>query len=82
MKQERFAWFVGIDWGSERHHACLVASEGIIIAEREFLHSGTGLVELTKAISALHWYAPGSSEYAIPRQKARSKPCWCMRPTG
>jgi transposase len=46
MKEERFAWFVGIDWGSERHHACLVDSEGTIIAEREFSHSGTGLAEL------------------------------------
>ena len=46
MKEERFAWFVGIDWGSERHHACLVDSDGTIIAEREFSHSGTGLAEL------------------------------------
>ena len=46
MKEERFAWFVGIDCGSERHHACLVDSEGTIIAEREFSHSGTGLAEL------------------------------------
>jgi hypothetical protein len=46
MADTSFAWFAGIDWGSERHHACLVDSEGTIIAEREFSHSGTGLAEL------------------------------------
>ena len=46
MADTRFAWFAGIDWGSERHHACLVDSEGTIIAERECSHSGTGLAEL------------------------------------
>ena len=46
MADMSFAWFAGIDWGSERHHACLVDSEGTIIAERECSHSGTGLAEL------------------------------------
>ena len=46
MADMSFAWFAGIDWGSERHHACLVDLEGTIIAERECSHSGTGLAEL------------------------------------
>ena len=46
MADTSFAWFAGIDWGSERHHACLVDSEGTIIAARECSHSGAGLAEL------------------------------------
>ena len=40
MAQEVLAWFAGVDWGSERHQAC------IIDAERAFVHSGEGLAEL------------------------------------
>ena len=46
MSDETFAWFVGVDWGSERHHACIVDAQGIIAGEREFPHSGAGLAEL------------------------------------
>ena len=46
MAPESFAWFVGIDWGSERHQACLLDDRGDIAGEREFPHSGTGLAEL------------------------------------
>jgi hypothetical protein len=46
MAEETFAWFGGIDWGSEKHHACLVDAHGTIIGEREFPHSGEGLAEL------------------------------------
>jgi transposase len=46
MAQEAFAWFAGVDWGSERHHACIVDAEGFIAGEREFPHSGAGLAAL------------------------------------
>ena len=46
MAQEVLAWFAGIDWGSERHQACLIDVEGNILAERAFVHSGAGLAEL------------------------------------
>lgn len=46
MSEESFAWFAGVDWGSEEHHACLVDAQGSIIGERVFPHSGTGLAEL------------------------------------
>jgi transposase len=39
-------WFVGIDWGSERHHACLLDATGKVIGERVFAHGGAGLAEL------------------------------------
>ncbi len=46
MAQETFAWFVGVDWGSERHQACILDVQGTIAGERAFPHSGAGLTEL------------------------------------
>jgi transposase len=39
-------WFVGIDWGCERHHVCLLDAAGTVIDERAFAHGGAGLAEL------------------------------------
>ena len=46
MTQDTLAWFAGVDWGSERHQACLLDGQGSIAGEREFPHSGAGLAEL------------------------------------
>ena len=46
MDQERFVWFAGIDWGSERHQVCVLDARGGIAGEREFPHSGAGLAAL------------------------------------
>jgi transposase len=46
MAEETLTWFAGVDWGSERHQACLLDAQGNIVAEREFAHSGAGLAEL------------------------------------
>jgi Transposase/Transposase IS116/IS110/IS902 family len=39
-------WFVGIDWASAHHRACLLDGEGTRVGERDFTHDGTGLSEL------------------------------------
>src|SRR5271166_1427973 len=36
----------GIGWGSEKQQACILNSQGSIVGEREFPHSGAGLAEL------------------------------------
>src|SRR5215472_7135474 len=46
MVEETIAWFGGVDWGSEKHQACLLDTQGAIVGEREFPHSGKGLSEL------------------------------------
>src|SRR5580765_3674470 len=46
MIQEVVAWFVGVDWGSEKHQVCVLDAHGAIVGERVFLHSGAGLAEL------------------------------------
>ena len=38
--------FAGIDWGSESHQACVLASDGTVLGERAFPHSGVGLGQL------------------------------------
>src|SRR5215468_3937661 len=46
MAEETFVWFAGVDWGSEKHQACIVDQQGTVVGERNFLHSGAGLTEL------------------------------------
>jgi hypothetical protein len=46
MAEETLIWFAGIDWGSERHQACVLDAQGNILGERGFPHSGAGLAEL------------------------------------
>src|SRR5271165_3603719 len=46
MAGETIAWFVGVDWASEKHQACLLDAQGSIVGEREFAHSAVGLAEL------------------------------------
>jgi len=46
MTQETSSCFAGVDWGSERHQACVVDAPGKIAGEHEFPHSGAGLAEL------------------------------------
>jgi hypothetical protein len=46
MTEENFAWFAGIDWGSEQHQVCVVDAQGDIVGERAFPHGGTGLADL------------------------------------
>jgi len=46
MTEETFAWFVGVDWGSEKHQVCILDQQGTIVGERHFPHGGSGLAEL------------------------------------
>jgi len=39
-------WFVGVDWGSQSHHACVLDAAGAVLGEREFKHDGAGLTEM------------------------------------
>ena len=39
-------WFVGVDWGSAEHQACLLDAAGKVLGERDFAHGGAGLAAL------------------------------------
>ena len=38
MSEEAFAWFVGVDWGSEKHQVCILDQQGTVVGERSFPH--------------------------------------------
>jgi transposase len=44
--QSDFQYFVGIDWGSEKHRVCLMDRDGQTLEERWIEHSGSSLAEL------------------------------------
>lgn len=43
---DEIRWFVGVDWATEQHRACLLDAEGKRVAERDVKHDGAGLQEL------------------------------------
>ena len=43
---DELSWFVGVDWASAHHRACLLDGDGTCVGERDFTHDGTGLSEL------------------------------------
>lgn len=36
-------WFVGVDWGSRTHQACILDGAGAVRGEQAFKHGGAGL---------------------------------------
>ncbi len=40
------AWFVGVDWGSQKHQVCVTDAAGAVLGERAFEHGGAGLSEM------------------------------------
>src|SRR5215217_4948490 len=46
MADDTMSWFAAVDWGSERHQACVLDRGGAIVGERAFPHGGAGLAAL------------------------------------
>ena len=42
----KLAWFAGVDWGSQKHQACVLDAAGKLLGEREFEHGGAGLSQM------------------------------------
>ena len=59
MAPTEYAFYVGVDWGSERHQVCVLDAERRVVGERSIQHSGPGLAELADWLAAL---APGHPE--------------------
>jgi hypothetical protein len=45
--------YVGIDWGSEAHQACVLDHERRIVAERSFAHAGDAIAEFAQWLREL-----------------------------
>jgi transposase len=43
--ENEYRYFVGVDWGSQRHRVCLMNGQGSVLGERWIEHSGSGLAE-------------------------------------
>ena len=42
----KLAWFAGVDWGFQKHQACVLDAAGKVLGEREFEHGGAGLSQM------------------------------------
>jgi hypothetical protein len=56
--------YVGIDWASEAHQACVLDHERRIVAERSLAHAGNAIVEFAQWLS-------GASRWKSLRLKPR-----------
>ena len=42
----KLTWFAGVDWGSQKHQACMLDAAGKVLGERVFEHGGEGLLQM------------------------------------
>ena len=42
----QLTWFAGVDWGFQKHQACVLDDAGRVLGEQEFEHGGAGLSEM------------------------------------
>jgi hypothetical protein len=62
---DQMSWFVGLDWATEQHRACLLDAEGRRVAERDVPHGGAGLTELCDWLLERTAAQPGTIAVAI-----------------
>ena len=53
MVETDYQIYVGIDWGSEAHQACVLDHERRIVAERSFAHAGDAIAEFAQWLREL-----------------------------
>lgn len=62
-----YQFFVGIDWGSERHRVCLWNRDGVTVEERWIEHSGDSLADLAGWLRGKGWPQEIAVAIEIPR---------------
>jgi transposase len=60
-----FDWYLGIDWGSETHHWCLLDAQGQVRGERAVGHTAGAVHEAVQWVRALTGTAPHETAVAI-----------------
>src|SRR5499427_8487408 len=65
MMHEERRWFVGVDWASREHVVSLCDGEGKKIAQREFIHGGTGISDMIAWLLKASGGTPGEIHVAI-----------------
>lgn len=61
--------YVGIDWASEAHRACVLDRERLIVAERSFAHAGNAVAEFAQWLREL---AADSQQVAVAIEVPRA----------
>lgn len=62
---DMYAWYVGIDWGSEEHAVCLLDASGQVCGERRVAHTAVAVHEAIAWIRARTGAAPEAIAVAI-----------------
>ena len=65
VSTNNFAYFAGIDWGSEKHRVCLMDRSGAVLGERWAEHSGSGLAGMAQWLREKSSDAPHTLAAAI-----------------
>ena len=65
VSTNNFAYFAGIDWGSEKHRVCLMDRSGTVLGERWAEHSGSGLAGMAQWLREKSSDAPHTLAAAI-----------------
>jgi hypothetical protein len=63
--EEQFMFYVGVDWGAERHQACLMDPRGQVVCQRSFEHSGKEILEFLQFVEEAASREPGQIAVAI-----------------
>ena len=58
-------WFVGVDWGSQKHQVCVTDAAGEVLGERAFEHGGAGLSAMADWLLSFAAGAAGAIGVAI-----------------
>jgi transposase len=53
VTEETIKWFAAVDWGSAKHQVCVLDAQGGVAGEREFPHSGAGLMGLADWVQSI-----------------------------
>jgi transposase len=62
---DEYRIYVGIDWATEAHQACVLDYTGRILAERSFAHTGEAIAAFAQWLHGLAGAVPGQAAIAI-----------------
>ena len=65
MSSNEYEWFLGIDWGSEKHRFCLMDGSGKVLEEKWIEHSGKALAEMVDWLGRHTGDVPGDLAVGI-----------------
>lgn len=65
MVDDEYRIYVGIDWATEAHQACVLDCTGRVLAERSFAHTGEGVAGFAQWVQGVAGGDPGRAAIAI-----------------